>query len=76
VLIRTRHTRTQTGFSLDQRRKNLDGAFRCLEPDLLRGRDLLLVDDVFTTGATLFELHEACKPAEPASVSILTLAQA
>jgi len=76
VVIRTRHTRTQTGFSLDQRRSNLSGAFRCLDPDRLAGRDLLLVDDVFTTGATLFELHEACKPAAPASAAILTLAQA
>lgn len=76
TMIRTRHTRTQTGFSLDQRRKNLDGAFRCLYPDRLRGRDLLLVDDVFTTGATLFELYEACMSAEPARSAILTLAQA
>jgi len=75
-LIRTRHTQTQTGFSLEQRRKNLDGAFMCTDPERLRGRDLLLVDDVFTTGATLFELYAACKPAEPASAAILTLAQA
>lgn len=75
-LIRSRHTRTQTGFSLDQRRKNLDGAFQCLHPDILTGRDLLLVDDVFTTGATLFELYAACKPSQPASAAILTLAQA
>jgi predicted amidophosphoribosyltransferase len=76
VIIRTRHTRTQTGFSLDQRRKNLDGAFLCTDPERLRGRDLLLVDDVFTTGATLFELYAACRSAEPASAAILTLAQA
>lgn len=76
AMIRTRHTRTQTGFSLDQRRKNLEGAFLCTNPERLRGRDLLLVDDVFTTGATLFELHAACKAAQPASAAILTLAQA
>ncbi len=75
-LIRTRHTRTQTGFSLDQRRKNLEGAFHCVDPERLRGRDSLLVDDVFTTGATLFELYSACKACEPASAAILTLAQA
>lgn len=76
VVIRTRHTRTQTGFSLDQRRGNLKDAFRCDRPDELRSRDIILVDDVFTTGATLFELYDACKAAAPSRVRILTLAQA
>ncbi len=76
ALIRTRNTRTQTGFALDQRKENIRSAFVCVEPERLRGRDLLLVDDVFTTGATLFELYETIRHAAPASVSILTLAQA
>jgi len=49
---RTRHTRTQTKLSHDERRKNMDGAF---EPDaagMLNGARVLLIDDVITTGAT------------------------
>ncbi len=76
VIIRTRHTRTQTGFSLDQRNENIRNAFECTDPNQIQGRDILLVDDVFTTGATLFELYTVCRSAEPRRAMILTLAQA
>jgi ComF family protein len=76
VIIRTRHTRTQTGFSLDQRNDNIRNAFECTDPGMIKGRDILLVDDVFTTGATLFELYRVCREAQPRRAVILTLAQA
>jgi ComF family protein len=76
VIIRTRHTRTQTGFSLDQRNENIRNAFECTDPSQICDREILLVDDVFTTGATLFELYKVCRQAGPARVTIFTLAQA
>ena len=76
VIIRTRHTRTQTGFSLDQRNENIRNAFECTDPSHICDREILLVDDVFTTGATLFELYKVCQMAKPRRAIILTLAQA
>jgi ComF family protein len=58
VLLRVRSTIPQVGLSADQRRKNVNGAFWCASTSL-KGQDVLLVDDVCTTGATL----EACSVA-------------
>jgi len=58
VLVRVRSTIPQVGLRADQRRKNVKGAFRCVGTTL-KGQDVLLVDDVCTTGATL----EACSVA-------------
>jgi ComF family protein len=52
-LVRIRDTEHQSRSSGDDRRKNLKGAFRAAEPSRIRGRTIVLIDDVMTTGATL-----------------------
>jgi len=52
ALVRTRDTRPQVGLSRAARLKNVRGAFRVRRPKGVRGRRVLLVDDVMTTGAT------------------------
>lgn len=53
LLERTRATRAQSSLGSHARRRNLAGAFRLREPAWVRGREVLVVDDVLTTGATL-----------------------
>jgi ComF family protein len=55
-LVRQRFTETQTRKHRDDRWENVDGSFAILNEPALRGKHILLVDDVITTGATL----EAC----------------
>lgn len=74
-LRRTRHTEKQTGFSAAERRKNVIGAFKVARPERVRGKSVLLVDDVFTTGTTVRECAKVLKAAG-AEVSVLTLARA
>lgn len=55
-VIRKRHTDTQTKKHRTERWENVEGSFRVLYPEKLQGKNILIVDDVITTGATL----EAC----------------
>ena len=56
VIIRPQHTETQTKKGRIERWKNMEGKFVLSDPDAIRNKHLLLVDDVVTTGATF----EAC----------------
>ena len=53
ALTRVRSTRAQARLGPAERRRNIAGAFRAERPAAIRGRSVLLVDDVMTTGATL-----------------------
>jgi ComF family protein len=77
-LARVRATETQTHFhSRAQRERNLQEAFTLVsDGSELRGRHVLLVDDVMTTGATLRAAAREVRKASPARLSALVLAVA
>jgi ComF family protein len=76
LLLRIRATRRQVGLDHDRRRKNVQGAFRVPEAmkGEVRGRHLLLIDDVMTTGATAGACAAALKRAGAAKVDVLVFA--
>jgi competence protein ComFC len=74
-LRRPRETRSQVDLSAEQRRVNVSGAFRA-EPKLVRGRRVLVVDDIATSGATLEACAAALLEAGAADVYCLTVARA
>jgi ComF family protein len=74
-LRRTKFTKAQAGLSEAQRRENLKNSFSVKRPDQVAGRRVLVIDDVFTTGATLRATAQALKAAGAAHVSALTLAR-
>jgi ComF family protein len=75
-LARTRHTKPQVELSGKDRIANVAGAFSLRRPEMLAGRSVVLVDDVFTTGATLNECSRVLKDAGATRVMALTLARA
>lgn len=75
ALQRHRPTRPQVGLNASQRRENVAGAFSCVEPNLVAGKCILLIDDVTTTGATLCAAAEALRQAGAHAVTALTIAR-
>lgn len=77
LLQRTRHTIPQQGLNYKERGKNVHGAFEVNENHLhaVKGRVILLIDDVYTSGATLNECARVMKQAKAAIVNVLTIAR-
>ena len=73
-LKRIRHTPHQTAVSATERRENLRGAFRVSRGSNLKGKSVLLVDDVLTTGSTASEVAKAMKGAGAVRVFVAVLA--
>jgi ComF family protein len=75
AMERVRDTEAQFGLTTHQRRKNLRGAFRVVDTEAVRGREVLLVDDIMTTGATARECARVLVRAGAAKVWVATLAR-
>jgi competence protein ComFC len=75
AIVRIRNTGTQVGLSIRERQENVSGAFSA-SPRLVRGRNVLVIDDVLTTGATMQACARAFLEAGANSVYGLTLARA
>lgn len=75
LLIRTRPTEPQTSFNGSARRANLKNVFSVVQPNRVRGKKILVVDDVFTTGTTVNECARVLKKAGATEVMALTLAR-
>jgi ComF family protein len=73
ILLRIRHTSAQMDLALDERRRNVRGAF--VARGDLSGMRVAVVDDVMTTGATLDEVAAALKGAGAARVTNLVVAR-
>ena len=73
-LRRIRSTRPQFGLSRGQRRRNLEGAFKASKR--LNGQNVILVDDVLTSGATIYECAMAVSIAGGKIIGAITLARA
>jgi ComF family protein len=76
ILVRCRWTHAQTGLSKDRRKTNIADAFRVDAPDKAAGKHILLIDDVYTTGATVDECARILIQSGSARVDVLTLARA
>jgi ComF family protein len=76
TLMRLRATESQAGLTFRERRVNLRGAFSVSDPSAVARKHILVVDDIFTTGATARAAAQALAHAGAASVWVATLARA
>lgn len=76
LLERTRSTAPQTQLSEKERKDNVRGAFRVSNPDRLQGTRILLIDDVYTSGATVNECARVLRHSGATDIDVFTLARA
>lgn len=76
VLKRSRPRATQASLSRHDRHRDLEKVFYLKNPGRLRSRHIMIVDDIFTTGATLSAAAKIIAQAEPKEISVLVIARA
>lgn len=75
ILVRRRKTQSQTLLPIQERQKNVEGAFNVIEPHFFKGKRILLVDDVCTSGSTLNSCAYSLKNAGVKGIVCVALAR-
>jgi len=75
AIIRTKNTPAQAGLSEKERKENVSGVFKMRKEELIKGKKVVVFDDVFTTGATIEEIKKELKKAGAKKIIILTIAK-
>jgi len=75
LLKRCKFTLTQTGLDKKERERNIKRAFEVRDKEKIAGRNIILIDDVYTTGATINECAKTLIKAGAQKVAVLTLAR-
>lgn len=76
VLKKVKNAPPQTLLEMEERKKNVSGAFRVVRGDRIKGKTIILVDDVYTTGSTVKECSAVLKKAGAEEIRVITVAQA
>ena len=75
TLEKTKKTQRQSSLSARERRANVLGAYICPDPERVRGKSVVLVDDVVTTGSTVSEAARVLRTAGAGTVYVIALAK-
>jgi ComF family protein len=73
AMKRIKETPTQTRKNSAERFENVSQAFKCVRPELLNGKHVLMIDDVVTTGASLLSCAEEMQKQSDVLISVFTL---
>lgn len=74
-LIRIKNTIAQSKISLEERKENVEGIFKVKDKDIVKNKNILLIDDIYTTGNTIYQCAKELKNAGANNICIFTLAK-
>lgn len=75
ILVKKRNTEVQSTLTKTQRMKNVKGAFLITDVTKIRGKKIILVDDIYTTGSTVNECSKILKQAGVKEICVVTIAK-
>ena len=75
VLVKSKNTIAQSKLNKNKRKQNIKNAFKVLNLEKIQGKNILLFDDIFTTGSTVNECSKILKKAGAKTVGVLTIAK-
>lgn len=75
VLIKSKNTIAQSKLNKNKRKQNIKGAFKILNSEKIQGKNILLFDDIYTTGSTVNECSKILTRAGAKGVGVLTIAK-
>lgn len=75
ILQKTKQTKTQSLLKPEERKQNIENAFCIKNTELVKDRNIILLDDIYTTGATVNEISKILKDAGAKSVFVLVIAK-
>lgn len=75
VLAKSKNTIAQSKLNKNKRKQNIKNAFKVLNLEKIQGKNILLFDDIFTTGSTVNECSKILKKAGAKTVGVLTIAK-
>ena len=74
-LFKTKNIIEQSKLNREERQKNIQGVYGLRNAEMLQGKKILLIDDIYTTGSTVNECSKVLKQAYPRKIGVLTIAR-
>lgn len=74
-LYKTKNIIEQSKLNKEDRQKNIQGVYEIINKERIKDKNIVLFDDIYTTGSTVNECCRVLKQAKPKTVSVITLAK-
>ena len=75
ILVKIKDNAAQSSLNQDEREANVQGAYKVVNKQKIFDKKILIIDDVFTTGATLNECSRVLKAAGAGNIGVFTIAK-
>ena len=75
VLVKNKNTKVQSTLTKNQRQENVKGAFEVKNKQIIKDKNIILLDDIYTTGSTVNECSKILKKAGAKNILVITIAK-